>query len=620
MTPSSSTESTGKGQSSAEPASKHKPSAQPASKGQPSAQSASKDQHSGESASKDSKPGDGVPKPKLHGESAMRQAYIDLFKAIPAIFNTGSNSPSLVVAMDEAHPLREPQKHFLPSHILTRAISSLSQSHPEVPFWFVFASTTSKVADFSAPADMHASSRVSIGGKLLFPPYYDFGWDQYGLALAAVEPEKVAQFSHIVRLGRPLWYSLAESNMEVSQVLQTAGQKLCGQSKFEPSNLHHVLAVVGQRFLLDICLGSHDWVQFHQIGVSSHLRVCLWMSEDRKLMETAYPSEPLLSSAAARLLYPPAVPITSGAFLGVLGAALGQLQVAVASRVIDQGLKGELVSRLIFLTAKDITTRKYHAASSVGMSAIPSMSEELLDCKPLPVIEYLTVLFGENTLDQEARRLFDGWHVNFSHWIGMDQNIAFQDAPEAESNSGAEFNPVTEMQEWLLCLWTRTSAVQCCHGQPSFDKVIPMYRLRKPSEPRSDADPDAGRVSFILISDKNKGQAATKYAVGNVTPQDSRLPTLGQPYVAILADLGAAEEPTISRTHGQRSALWIHAFGSGPRTYPFLTGTIADVVRDILHMWHPRDDPSPSQERLKELVRFSCSSERSARRWWEHSK
>ncbi|KAG9097770.1 hypothetical protein FS749_005549 [Ceratobasidium sp. UAMH 11750] len=116
--------------------------------------------------------------PRVYGESAMKFAFDALVATLPEIFETSSNSPSVVVAIDEAHPLCERQEPFSPSHILTRAISTLSLYKPNVPFWFVFASTASKVADFSAPADLHASSRIQIGGKWLFPPYYHFGWDQ----------------------------------------------------------------------------------------------------------------------------------------------------------------------------------------------------------------------------------------------------------------------------------------------------------------------------------------------------------------------------------------------------------------------------------------------------------
>ncbi|KAG9076454.1 hypothetical protein FRC06_009499 [Ceratobasidium sp. 370] len=142
--------------------------------------------------------------PRVHSAIAMRNAYAELIAALPEIFETSSNSPSVVVAIDEAHLLCERQGPFSPSHTLTEVISTLSIYAPRIPLWFVFASTASKVADLSAPADLCSSSRVPIGGKRLFPPYYQFGWDQLSLGWRDVEPENVAQFAHIAQIGRPL--------------------------------------------------------------------------------------------------------------------------------------------------------------------------------------------------------------------------------------------------------------------------------------------------------------------------------------------------------------------------------------------------------------------------------
>ena len=76
------------------------------------------------------------------------------------IFQHGNDihKPRLVIAIDEAHPLKESQKHFQPAHILCRAISRYSLYHPTASVWVVFASTTSKVADFSAPESIRVFS------------------------------------------------------------------------------------------------------------------------------------------------------------------------------------------------------------------------------------------------------------------------------------------------------------------------------------------------------------------------------------------------------------------------------------------------------------------------------
>ncbi|KAG9076453.1 hypothetical protein FRC06_009498, partial [Ceratobasidium sp. 370] len=121
-----------------------------------------------------------------------------------------------------------------------------------------------------------------------------------------------------------------------------------------------------------------------------------------------YPSEPLLSCAAARLLYPTSDP-TSDKFFTTIEEALNQLATAVVDRTIDKGPTGELVSRLVLLIGKDVAIRISNPAPTSEASTNPSLvSEELLDCKPLPVARYLAVLFGEGTISREDLDVFDG--------------------------------------------------------------------------------------------------------------------------------------------------------------------------------------------------------------------
>ncbi|KAG8691239.1 hypothetical protein FRC08_010225 [Ceratobasidium sp. 394] len=143
------------------------------------------------------------PGPQLPGGSAMTQAYEELV-SMNFLFDNRGNAPQLVIAIDEAQLLRQLQDTYLPSHVLCRVISVFSKSQKEVSNWVVFASTTSEVADFSAPAHIHASLRIHEGGLLLFPPYSLLDWDQKAPALSDVNLENVAQFGHLVKFGRPL--------------------------------------------------------------------------------------------------------------------------------------------------------------------------------------------------------------------------------------------------------------------------------------------------------------------------------------------------------------------------------------------------------------------------------
>ncbi len=59
------------------------------------------------------------------------------------------SGPMLVIALDEAHTLTPTQKTWKPSIVFCKAIANFSRKSKGC--WVVFASTTSKVADFAAP-------------------------------------------------------------------------------------------------------------------------------------------------------------------------------------------------------------------------------------------------------------------------------------------------------------------------------------------------------------------------------------------------------------------------------------------------------------------------------------
>ena len=90
--------------------------------------------------------------PELAGQIYMNKAYDQMISDLPQIFDTDAHCPKLIIAIDEAHPLSEEQKDFRPAHLLCRAISAYSRHiQSTASVWVVFASTTSKVADFAAP-------------------------------------------------------------------------------------------------------------------------------------------------------------------------------------------------------------------------------------------------------------------------------------------------------------------------------------------------------------------------------------------------------------------------------------------------------------------------------------
>jgi hypothetical protein len=139
------------------------------------------------------------------------------------IFADDSDKPKLVVALDEAHPLttvRGGQGEYRPADVFCRVVNGYSH-HENHAVWVVFASTTSKVADFSPPNQKRRwylstllitrlirlpdnSDRVAIRGEKLFPPYTQLGWDQSAPGLGDIDIEDVSQIYHIAGYGRPL--------------------------------------------------------------------------------------------------------------------------------------------------------------------------------------------------------------------------------------------------------------------------------------------------------------------------------------------------------------------------------------------------------------------------------
>ena len=68
--------------------------------------------------------------------------------------------------------------------------------------------------------------------------------------------------------------------------LLLAENKLCGAYGFRPSEFNHLLAILGQRFGLEILSSHPEAVKHVERGVVSHMRVGLATGEDRKMVCT----------------------------------------------------------------------------------------------------------------------------------------------------------------------------------------------------------------------------------------------------------------------------------------------------------------------------------------------
>ncbi|QRV97706.1 U3 small nucleolar RNA-associated protein 14 [Ceratobasidium sp. AG-Ba] len=533
-------------------------------------------------------------RPDIFGVSNLRDAYRRMLDSARTIFIKGEHAPQLVLAFDEADPLYKQRDCFLPSHIMPRAISEVSHAERTSPVWVVFASTASKVVEFGASVPLR---RIYMTGTLTFPPYINFGWDQNAPSLE--------QLSYMES-----WSSMAQSDVSMKQVLDLAGEKLTSSVVFDPTDHNQVLAVIGQRFLLDICPGQHDSMKILQDGISSHLRICLGVSPDRNLIETAYPSEPLLSCAAATRLYPGGMKVRK-LTLNAIATALCTVKTAVLGHTVARGNDGQLASRLVFLLSKDLATRRYQR--QVLSPPFALSSDELLDCKPVPVTIFLEHTFGSAKLTEDSSTLLNGWYVNFSHWIAASESISFDGTPEEKK---------TQWKSWLLRNWTRTCAIQYAPLQHTFDKFTPMFNLGRLEKPG--AAPFLNLVSFVLISNKAK-KRGSGFTLDTDWLEWAKLPQLDQPYVAIVADLGLNSQEAVFTLESSLAnpVLKIHASGLGRTTYPYLTEQLIEPLRKILAesiIEQPNQGTyTEACKRLNKQLRYGSSS-KNADIVWENNK
>ncbi|QRV96429.1 hypothetical protein RhiJN_24447 [Ceratobasidium sp. AG-Ba] len=473
-------------------------------------------------------------------------------------------------------------KPYRPLDVFRRAINAFSTKQPSVPVWTVFASKVSGIADYSSPSYIYNSLRINEEGSRLFRPFSKLYWDQRALPPGRVRPADVAQFDNIVRFGRPLWQSLVESGIGRDKILITAGEKICKAKRFDPGNFNQALALLGQRFFFEICPGRFKSRKFQEVAVASHLRYSQGTTEDGSWQETSYPSEPLLSCAVARILYADYIRSDLAPF--PIEQALVKLTEAVDQQLVNTGQKGELVSRLIYLMAKDLAVRK------LDFEPI-SDDKDLSDCLPITVSAYLESVFGIIPTPTEPLELLEGWYINFSHWVSMSTEIEF---------SGEDGERFAKMQEWLYLLWTRTSAVQCCCDQKEFDKLIPMWHKAK------------NTFSYILIADKARNTHVRE--LRRMTPLNAKMPSNPSFYITVLAELGVAARPaslSVPEEDGIR-VVHINAPGIGSPPYSFLEDeeAISRSLRSVFRLSNVSDEDGTEYERKsreRSMFGASCS-------------
>jgi hypothetical protein len=164
---------------------------------------------------------------------------------------------------------------------------------------------------------------------------------------------------------RASWGALVEKTT-VTALEILAEDMLCGSRTFDPWNEpDRVLAVLSQRFALDVLPGRPHSLPALDTGIVTHLRYLHHVSGDRRWRKTSYPSEPFLSHVAANLLGLRCNDSTREQRLqqGILlytvklVPALRMLAGMMREGVVDKYKDGELISRILLSSCRDLVVR-----------------------------------------------------------------------------------------------------------------------------------------------------------------------------------------------------------------------------------------------------------------------
>ncbi|CAG8766589.1 4721_t:CDS:1, partial [Racocetra fulgida] len=391
----------------------------------------------------------------------------------------------------------------------------------DIGIFAVFTDTISNISNFSPASKHDQSPRVATGRAELFKPFYlidtvDINVD-HKKASTLKDSECPQSF---FMYGRPLWSSLTLSpfdnvkGFEPHDIINLAMEKLVGgmaytwwkkEYKNKISSVES-LAILGPRLCIDIVPQS----EYASDLVSSYMRLCLKISDDRKSIITSMPTEPVLAEASAQIMNDPDINLIE---------LINSLTSALKNGAVEGGYRGELVARLLLLKAWDDVYEKLDVPSTrIHYSRFITLSE------------FLKSLLADNAYKKIALRLqervsftgteFGQAYIKFTHFISITYTPDRKD---------------------LLDALIRGVAFSCKRNQEGADIIIPMYIGALNEEPSTD------RISYILIQVKNwakniKGGDYPLSATVSLSPASVGIEQLPHmPFLSLYMQLGSSK-------------------------------------------------------------------------------
>ncbi|THH19412.1 hypothetical protein EW146_g1745 [Bondarzewia mesenterica] len=463
--------------------------------------------------------------------------------------NTESSQPiKLMLYFDEAHVLAQSKapKNEDDKTLYDVLLSCLNDLR-SLPMFSIFLSTNSHVAYFAPIQHLARSARARSNNAHLQAPITETPFDCH--PSFPIRPNQftladVTTVEFMARFGRPLFWTTLEGAQKSSQepvwnndftlvrdgLIDLAAIKLMGQNElkhgFEEFSREAQIAVVDVRLTLDFEPRRENVASLEATLVASHMRHVWSIPQHRQYMRSGYPSEPILAEAAARQMYifrnnaasnAAKVPELKKKSTPVLQI----LQRETEKGLLDLGLRGELVARVILMDAYDRAIEREQGRKLAGSDLTPFYSQ---GCS---VITFIEELFKENI----ARDILDSVPDNDDEEVSLrdafkDAVIRFTHFAKLGDDSGITTNAM--WAAFIKCV-----AFMGWSSQEAVDFLLPVLLRR--NAPLSEA---VMTSLFVQVKRQHRTTTVTKLNIdaeglGFFPAHDK-----SRPYIAFVMELG----------------------------------------------------------------------------------
>ncbi|KAI7944126.1 hypothetical protein MJO28_011654 [Puccinia striiformis f. sp. tritici] len=410
----------------------------------------------------------------------------------------------VVLALDEARALldkADPPHQLSFYHGICSALRTLPAKHN---FFATFSDTTSNVADFGHPAQSNPD-------QILEDKSFEFAQQNQILE------SKAASDLTEIALQALLCCSIPpqSQNLSQSQILALLGSTI--QPKL------HMTASLNSKL------------------IASHGAVCYHISQNRKLIESGYPSQFPFATAANAFLAS-----NDTYFIACIDA----MTLIVRQGRIPPGQSGELASRIILLRAMHNAMRISNKGTNIPYGCL------------VPLVNFLKVLTGleETELqlgsisDEHRARLLRYGHIFWNHFNEIEY-----------TPNSANF----------LELLYQGLAVQCKPLQTGLDQLFTIYLKSDPESHLTEEN-----VTFCGIQVKNRiSNINVTSAARNWTPQraDIKLKQ-ANPYLIIFISLKTKPRNDTLLVDPARASLLFHGLNSIRCLTPDMVAALEQLI------------------------------------------